>query len=370
MKQIVKNNLRPFYYFTLYFIGCIIRLFTKVHKNRILCWSYYGKKYSCNPRYITEYLLEHNPNEFEIYWAFMDKHKLSLPPQIKAVSYNSLKYLYLLNTSEYVITNARTEIKTFKVWKKRKGQKYIMTWHSSMGIKAIEKDVADKLGPFYVGAAKTDSEYCDLIFSGCKFRSNVIRRAFWYDNEILEKGTPRNDMLFDKSKYNVLKEKIFTTYSIPNDAKILLYAPTFRKDHKLHYYKLNWDRIVNVLNNKFNNNFYILLRLHPNMIGDCEDVSTLLNYQKVIDVTLYEDMQELLTVSDILITDYSSSTFDMALTYKPCFIYATDYSTYDRGTYLALDSLLFPFAQSENELIDLLKNFDSSVYEKTLKVSV
>lgn len=373
MKKIIKDILRPLYYCViysiLYVVGFIIRLFTKVKKRRILCWSYYGKKYSCNPRYITEYLLNNAQNEFDIYWAFTDKQKYCFP-KIKTVSYKSLKFLFLLNTSEFIITNARTGMSIFIAWKKRKGQKYIMTWHSSMGIKAIEKDVEEKLGTAYVKMAKEDSKYCDLIFSGCKFRSEIIKRAFWYNGEILEKGTPRNDMLFDKSRFDELKNKIFKRYSIPSNAKILLYAPTFRKDHKLHYYKLDWNKIIKVLNSKFNEEFYILFRLHPNLIGQIQDNSFLINNPNVKDTTLYDDMQELLTISDILITDYSSSIFDMALTYKPVFIYATDYDTYDRGTYLPLDSLPFLFAQNEDQLIKNIEYFDNSTYRNNLKTFI
>lgn len=74
-----------------------------------------------------------------------------------------------------------------------------MTWHSSMGIKKVEKD--GNLDAEYIEIAKSDSRMCDLILSGCKFRSNVIRSGFWYDGEILEKGTPRNDMLFKDNSF-------------------------------------------------------------------------------------------------------------------------------------------------------------------------
>ena len=106
--------------------------------------------------------------------------------------------------------------------RKRCGQKYVMTWHSSMGIKKVEKDVEDYLLPQYIESAQYDSSICDLILSGCSYRTEVIRRAFWYDGEILEKGTPRNDMLFVSQK--TFKDKICKKYNLNPDMKILLYA--------------------------------------------------------------------------------------------------------------------------------------------------
>ncbi|MDO5760680.1 MAG: CDP-glycerol glycerophosphotransferase family protein [Bacteroidota bacterium] len=366
MKRVIKAILRRVYYCVIYFIGCWYRLFNKVKKNQILCWSYYGGKYACNPKYITEYLLNNHNGEYQIYWAFTNKDKFSVvPKQVKTCLMDSLRFIKLLNTSQIVITNARTGQKIQSMWKKRRNQRYIMTWHSSMGIKRIEKDVEKELSKSYCDGAKKDSKYCDLIFSGCKFRSEVIKRAFWYDGEILEKGTPRNDILFDKTRSQELKEKIFKQYSIPADAKILLYAPTFRKDHKLHYYKIDWDKVIPRLNEKFNGNFYILLRLHPNMTK-ITGMDELLSFDKVIDVTSYNDIQELLCVSDIEITDYSSSIYDMALTYKPCFIYATDYQTYDRGTYLSLDSLPFASSINTDELVTCIDNFDYDTYKANL----
>lgn len=345
-------------------LSLLVRSFTKVKKNRILCWSYFYTKYSCNPKYMTEYLLSEHPNEYEIYWCFRkDTIPDSLPEHIKIVKWRTWKYLVILNTAGFLFSNARTGtgISSFI---KRKHQRYIMTWHSSMGIKKIEQDAGNALSDGYIRIAKHDSSICNLILSGCRFRTDVIRRAFWYDGEILEKGTPRNDMLF--KNHNELKAKFFTEYNIPEGDGLLLYAPTFRGDYSLKYYKLDWDDMFTALSNKFGKEFHILLRLHPNFLVNDFDGFVLNKHPKVIDVTHYQDIQELLCVSDILVTDYSSSMFDFALLYKPCFIYATDYMDYDRGTYFQLNELPFPIAYSNNELLSAIKDFDFDKYEARL----
>lgn len=338
----------------------IVRCFTRVHKKRILCWSYYYTQYSCNPRYITEYLLKEHPGEFEIYWCFKKNVNIgNLPKNIKVVRWRTFKYLLILNSSNFLFTNSRTGI-WGSSWVKRKGQKYVMTWHSSMGIKKVEMDVENELPAVYIQNAKYDSSMCDLILSGCRFRTEVIKRAFWYSGEILEGGTPRNDILFQD--HTKLRENIFAQYNIPSNAKILLYAPTFRKDMGLQYYKFDWEDILPVLEEKFSAPIFIFLRLHPNFCSNGIVLSDLYQNDRVRDFTYYHDMQELLCISDILVTDYSSSLFDFSLLNKPCFIYAKDYDIYDRGTYFELDSLPFPFAVSDLEFKKRIIEFDESKY--------
>lgn len=345
------------------FCSLVVRCFTRVRKRRVLCWSYNYTKYSCNPRYITEYLLAEHPGEFEIYWCFYKGiDACSLPAGVKVVRWRTWHYLLAINTAEFLITNARTGLWGSSFVKKNR-QKYIMTWHSSMGIKKIEKDAVLPKG--YVKTAQYDSSMCDLILSGCQYRTEVIKRAFWYNGEILKKGTPRNDLLF--KEHTALRQNIISRYGLPSGAKILLYAPTFRSDYSLQYYKLTWDDVIHILEHKFGGDFYVLLRLHPNFYTQSVhwDITKSGN-PRVIDVTTYHDMQELLCISDILVTDYSSSLFDFSLLYRPCFIYATDYATYDRGTYFQLDELPFPLAQTEQEFVQCIEEFDARHYDSEL----
>lgn len=271
-------------------------------------------------------------------------------------------YFFYLATAKFIISNVRLGKQGLHLYKK-KGQKYIMTWHSSMGVKKIEKDA--NMETEYKKIAKSDSKMCDLILSGCKFRTNIIKNSFWYNGEILEKGTPRNDVLF--YEYNDLKEKIYTRYSIPKSNKILLYAPTFRDNYQLEYYKLNWTDVIRILKLKYDNNYTVLIRLHPTFLSYKHSFHLPNCKENILDVTDYEDMQELLCISDILVTDYSSSIFDFAILKRPVFIFAADYHTYNRGTYLDLEKLPFPFAITNSELLENIARFDSAEYIKQLK---
>ncbi len=84
---------------------------------------------------------------------------------------------------------------------KRKNQYYIQTWHSSLRLKQIEKDAETALPPHYIEMAKRDSQKCDLLLSGCRYSTEIFKRAFWYKGEIFEAGIPRNDVLMKNNEH-------------------------------------------------------------------------------------------------------------------------------------------------------------------------
>ena len=347
-------------------ISLFIRLFCPVKKKRILFWAYFFKQYSCNPRALTEYLLEHYP-DYEIYRAFRSKVDISgVDKRIKCVRFRSMEYLKVVNTAEFLITNCRTAPYGI-YWHKRPGQKYLMLWHGGVALKKIEKDVADKLSYKYNNMMHRDSEVCDLMISGCRRQTDLIKSSFYYDGEILERGTPRNDIFFDLDKHKEIRKTVLGYFDIPEDHKIVLYAPTFRKPATIEPYRIDWKAVIPAIRSALKSEkVTVLLRLHPNLIGRF-DTSSLLTAPEVKDATLYHDMHELLCVSDMLFTDYSSSMFDMMLLDRPCLIYAPDIEKYDRGYYFNFKDLPFPLATSQEELVQRLKEFDIEKYKKACK---
>ena len=110
--------------------------------------------------------------------------------------------------------------------------------------------------------------------------------------------------------------------------KIVFYAPTFRDDYSLECYNLDTKEILSCLSQKFASEWVLMIRMHPNL----SSYKSLFDFdgEKIIDVNQYDDMQELLLVSDILITDYSTSMFDFSIMNKPVFLFATDIEQYQK----------------------------------------
>ena len=122
------------------------------------------------------------------------------------------------------------------------------------------------------------------------------------------------------------------------------------------------------LNEKYNKEWIVLLRLHPNIAHKskelCEKASN-----NIIDVSNYGDMYELMLISDILITDYSSVMFEFSFASKPVFLYANDLDEYikDRGFYFDYNDLPYTIANNNEELINNITNFDNDIYQIKLK---
>ena len=160
---------------------------------------------------------------------------------------------------------------------------------------------------------------------------------------------------------------------IKDNVNILLYAPTFRKNNvfnesfdSMQVYNLDWERVLKEVQDKFGGEWIGLIRLHPN-IADLKNNLVLPN--TVMDATSYPDMQELLMISDCLITDYSSCVFDFGMVGKKAFLYALDLKDYqkDRDFYFKHGELPFPLTQSTEELISCIRNFDSDKYNDKLQ---
>ncbi len=330
----------------------LFRVF-KIKKNKIVCVSYHGRGYGDSEKYIIDELLKLN-NKLDIVWSINDSvDTTSFPKQIRFVKIYSIKWIYELATAKVWLNNSRFEYYI----KKRKDQYYIQTWHGSIPLKKIEYDAIDNLSKYYEKSMRNDSEMTNLAISNSRFCTELYKRAFKYNCEILEIGTPRNDVLLNNN-YLEYNNRIKDYYKIGQNKKVLLYAPTFRNDYSNNPYNIDFNKVKKELDTKYKKEWIILIRLHPNI----KDPSKLIDYnENIINASNYPDMQELLIGCDILVTDYSSSMFDAIILDKPVFLYTNDLEEYvskERGFNFELQKLPFLLAKDEKELEDKILSFD------------
>jgi CDP-glycerol glycerophosphotransferase len=163
-----------------------------------------------------------------------------------------------------------------------------------------------------------------------------------------------------------IKDKVFNILHITGNPKIILYAPTFRNTFNSNVYNINCKLILDTVAKHTNARWIFLIRMHPNISNESEFIEY---NENIFNVTNYDDIQELLIASDMLITDYSSCITEFALMNKPAFVYASDYDQYknERDFYFDLFSLPFPCATNNDELLDKIINFDTTLYLDSLK---
>ena len=345
------------------YIGFIFRLLP-IKKNRIVMSNLLGKGYGDNPKYIAEELLSRNNIDVEIIWLVKDKYYSDIPNKIKQVKRGTIKELYYLSTAMVWVDNSRKHIGITK----RKKQYYIQTWHGGVALKAIEADAADTLTESYLKRAKNDSKLADLLISECEKCTQNYREAFWYDGEILKSGSPRSDIF--AQNIDEVRLKVYKTMGLKDTDKLVLYAPTFRDSKTLSCYQLDTERLLQAMEKRFPGEWKVAIRLHPN-------VSKLQNSipynERVLNGSIYPEMNELLMASDVLITDFSSSLFDAFHIRKKVFLYATDLHEYqksERRLYYDMKDLPASFSESTEELEKNIEEFSEKVYYQRLEAFV
>lgn len=330
-----------------------------VEERKILFMSNSGKGYMCNGKYITEELLRQK-QDVDIVWAVNDM-ECKVPDKVRKVKKDSYEYYYEVATSRIWVDNERKDIQI----RKREGQYYIQTWHGSGPLKKVEKDVEDVLSPEYISIAKHDGDMIDLFLSSTSANSYMYKNSFYSNAEILECGSPRNDVMFQNALVD--RNRVLNSLGIENkNVKIILYAPTFRRtrEESAQIYDLDAQRVIGELNKKFQGEFIMLIRFHCWDVSDFERIQKL--YAGCINTTQYNDTQELLAVSDVLITDYSSILWDFSLKKAPIFLYQNDAQEYmdSRGFYCHPDEWPYPRAFDMNGLCKIISEFNQAEYEK------
>ena len=320
---------------------------TPIQQNRIVFDSYYGRGYADSPKAICE-VLRQSGEDLDLVWLCRDEAaEKSLPEGVRAVPNHGLKKVKALASARVWVDNSRKYENM-----KREGQFYMQTWHG-FTLKKLEKDVEASLKPDYLKACKTDSAQCDVFISGSGFMSKLYRNSYWYNGPVVNTGTPRNDIFY--RNHAELHARVCKALGLPEDRKLALYAPTFRDDRRTEPYRLDAAMVRRKCEENFKGEWSVLVRFHPNVGEQAKEVFDF-DGDRLVNVTDYPDMQELLCAAGLLITDYSSSMFDYALTGKPIARFATDIEAYqkDRDFYFPLESLPFPLAKSNEELETIL----------------
>lgn len=334
-----------------------------INRKKIVFQSFKGMGYIDSPKYIHKQILNEN---LDVKCVWLTKHQYieQFPNSIKLVPYNSIRGIYELATAKIWIDNCRKESNV----RKRKKQFYIETWHNGISLKRVEKSVESNLSKEYVKSAKNDSKLVNVFISNSDFATKRLKKDFWYNGKIIESGLPRNDVFFqDETVKRKIKKKICDYFNIQQDTKILLYAPTFRRNFNTDIYLKDLSQVIQELNKRFGGKWVPLVHLHPNVAYKSKEIKYSDTY---INSNNYYDFQELILCSDILLTDYSSTMFEFSFDLKPVFLFMSDLEAYikDRNFEISLTKLPYPIANDLKNLKENICNFNEEKYNKELSV--
>lgn len=365
----------------------ICRVFP-IKKNLISVCTFEGKGgFGCNAKPLVKKLHEMNP-EYEFVWFVNDMDK-EFPKYIRKVPNTLWSRAYWLTRSKVWIDNYRKPFGTCK----RKGQYYLNVNHYTIGIKCTGLLRGKGFSEMAYLVSKNDSDMIDDLVIDSDWCEQSFDKALVYEGSYLKTGAPRCDVLHgDRSE---LKAGFHKKYNLPDDAKVLMFAPTFREGAKdgvrsvySEIWSIDFKRLIDNLEKKFGGEWYVCIRVHPQLAPTFSEYKNPEVQSRLIDESQADDMYEILAAMDAYITDYSSACFEAGFAHIPVFIYADDIQQYmkDRGS-LMWDfstnklknisvnkeifqnmNIFFPFSIATNneELVSNIYNFSYREYGERL----
>lgn len=234
--------------------------------------------------------------------------------------------------------------------KPSKETQVIQLWHGAGAFKKFGLSV-EKNGMVRERVKQANARITHLFITS-KQVLPFYEEAFGIDrSRIYVTGVPITDLYFDEINKQKGKRLFYSQYPLLQDKKILLYTPTFRNTEKENAEIMaHFD--VQKIHEVLGDSWVILIKMHPKYPVDNVPENSF-----CYNITNYSDMTALYFVSDLMITDYSSTIVEYVLLDKPVILYAYDYKKYDRGFYRDYETTVpGPVAHTEKELLAFLRD--------------
>lgn len=320
--------------------GILLLLFKYINdlipkkKTRIIFMS--SPDYSDNAKPFFEYLY-HNHSSYELIWIVKDNVILDrlLNKRIKVFRNTTFSAAFYMLTSKYIVGTHNDFLSV-----KSSRQIYINLWHGMPLKKMAFLEDLTNVNNRLLKKFKRNYSRIDYLIATSDIMKLAMASCFFIDpRKVIISGQPRNDVFFRGIDKKWLAEKL--GINLEKYSKILFYAPTFKKglgrvdstvkeNHCLDLNNFNEDALIEYLEK---NNYLLLIKLHPLEEQSFTNVNSS-NLQLLHSLELSRELitlNEILSVTDLLITDYSSVYFDYLLLNKPILFINTDEDEYRKN---------------------------------------
>ena len=353
--KVLRDIVLPFCF---KFVSKVFR--SKVDENLIIMGAYSGNSYMDNTKYLFEFL--NKRSNYNVVWFTKSR---GLLVELRNKGYNvvyalSLDAVKLLRKARFIfLTHGVYDVLPIDFSPKTE---IIMTWHGT-----VIKDITEDFDATYsykrwVRILKLKSypnQYINYVLTPAKekYEHEILTTAFKVSSDkILDLGYPRNDILLKFNNNLEFKQKLREKYGIPDNIKrVILYAPTFRDAGSLRFPFTNKDlENLNMILEGMDSLFLFKGHAYEKKINFGE-----LKYINLVRKP--SDIQELLIISDLLISDYSSVIFDFLLTMKPIILFPYDLDIYTKGRglhYDLRDIAPGPIVFEVEKLIEAIRNVE------------
>ena len=233
--------------------------------------------------------------------------------------------MYHLQTARlFIIDNAYLPV---HVAPHRRSTTVVQVWHAAGALKRFGLDTTS---PPAEPERTFLHRYYDVVVVGGEWSRAPYAAALRTPMErVLALGSPRTDLFFDETALEAARARVLARHPGLRGRRVVLYAPTFRGrgEAKRAATGLDAPRLRAALPS----DHALVLKTHPNLDPSATPTD---GYDVIVDPTL--DINELLALTDVLITDYSSSIVEFALLRRPVILLVGDLAEYevDPGLYL------------------------------------
>jgi CDP-glycerol glycerophosphotransferase (TagB/SpsB family) len=323
--------------------------------NKVILFHGFNNSIKGNTKYLLNNL---TLNEFDVYVALSKYEWESNAESESEAGYEKIKK----GSSEYHEISRKAKFHILESWTdlsipKIPGSIWIQMWHGTpikkMLFDSSERFIVNK-NPRHKSMKLRDLSRWDFVLSQNKFCTDALSSSFSLNkDQILEIGYPRTDLFYhrDADTISALRSSIVKKYNLDEKKLILLYTPTWRDYNQYSTIKC-FDYFLEIKNESDLDKFNVVVLGHP-FSND--------NFQN--DGMVYlegEDVQELILVSDLLVTDYSSIVFDWILLKKPFALLWKDEQLFDysRGVYSNIKNDFRDYIFSDEiSMFNFLQNF-------------
>ncbi|MBQ1243338.1 MAG: CDP-glycerol glycerophosphotransferase family protein [Clostridia bacterium] len=298
-------------------------------------------------------------NLSQVYYSYKGEKVLFAKRYPHTLKDNAEIRKYIM-TSKVIVTD--DYINLLKKVRLRENQKVIQLWYAGGAIRRFGLDSPDK--DSRIDEYKAHSQYTDVCVSS-EYVRQFYSHAFGVEMDVVKAlGNPRTDLIVDEEKLRESRENICSKHPLLKEKKhIYVYLPTNREyDDETAVFdpKLDWNELNDVLDD---DEIFILCR-HPNMKH--EYIKGML-YPRVKDYTT-DSAMELLSVADVVITDYSAIMFDSTIMDIPMVFYCPDYDTYDCDFYLNYErDVPGEIIKNPDELLEAARRAKDNGYKESIK---
>ncbi|MFQ1002061.1 CDP-glycerol glycerophosphotransferase family protein [Modestobacter sp. SSW1-42] len=282
-------------------------------------WNSFNGRYSDNPRALYEALLARGGGEEHV-WLADPRQAAAFPADAVTVPIGTPAAVAALESADVLVANTHIQLDR---WRKPPGARYLQTWHGTP-LKRIHRDATSLPPDAVLATLDEDIARWDWLVTPGGEGTRLLRSAFRYPGPLLETGYPRNDVLLAPDR-DARRARVREVLGIADGVTAVLYAPTYRDDEARPGVDARLGLDVAALAGRLGDGAVLLLRLHHYMGHQQRPAGD----RRVRDVSGHPDIADLYLAADVLVTDYSSSMFDFAVTGKPIVLFAYDLAHYE-----------------------------------------